>query len=1004
MKTEKRKSLQGSVLFTVVCVMALLIIFLTGTLALASASSNRAHKSYSSSQASYTARAAIESFTLAMERKPELPAAIENMGTDPLYPQVVINNPSLGKIGCYDDSGNWHDNVIEISPVESTNKQYIFTDANRDGKEEWVEVTAVKVTATCRVGKEEETVSAYIRKMPAGSSKTEPGGLEGLHEVGGNAFPNGGKLYGGFGLGISKDNSGIYRLHNALEARTKITFINGSLVHATGSAKFLVEKPTDIGAAKPYSQTVIMGNVWLENSNFMFVDYDMDKDYTTKEIPYLYIDGTLVGDSGIELIKGIEDQNKPRGPFNVFMGTFHQSAVVEQVADLGGADLYLMDDYQEDEYYTVLHTKDRDVAAEELPYPDDPENPANPKDVIDRYVKVKKGDNYLGSKDQSCKLYTWSSNVVNKSDFTNLTQGGNVYCKGNLTLQNVNISGNVRVAGDCTIKKNVTINGDLVVGGTLTLDGGSVDWSKVYCDDVVGDGATREEDVLQDGFEEHIDEVQSGYTSIHNFAYDNTPLPEEMYEYRHSFKSGETGWRTHIKYPGDDELGTDLGWDNATDYTDGILNSEYAIYAIADDYLDKVDCVGKKYGFERPYYLTSAEGFDTSRVIFSAQTIYKADPDDPSMPYVDETGNYVQVDDEYSYYKVDGEGNILNEVSKETATRTYYTKIGDSKIYSKAEAYGRKTLNNSKAVSEYPYEIYPSNMTREKIYGTDTDSGFEAAKGETKIIKNIEEMRKDLNMDEKSGDYKPEIYRTCVPKEYCLNAKDDDDTTENDLPYAFNTDGTKNMKSGVWNKAGDAIIKSCIIGYPKDYEVDGKRPYFNIPQNSSIKIESSNTVWVVLRKVHMAEETQIICDIKKGGKVCFLLDDDLIIRKGIIRPTTFTNGCDVDATKEWSVEYYGAPGSSINCEINATLVGTFMCPETTFSSQVAGYWSCNYTDEYGNTSSRAAAIVGSALFGKIPAATNDFAVLNSGGNGASDDKVVVNTVFGVYQIDYFMGV
>ena len=59
MKTEKNNKLRGTVLFTVVAVMALLIIFLTGTLALATASSNRAHKSYSSSQASYTAKTAI---------------------------------------------------------------------------------------------------------------------------------------------------------------------------------------------------------------------------------------------------------------------------------------------------------------------------------------------------------------------------------------------------------------------------------------------------------------------------------------------------------------------------------------------------------------------------------------------------------------------------------------------------------------------------------------------------------------------------------------------------------------------------------------------------------------------------------------------------------------------------------------------------------------------------------------------------------------------------------
>ena len=83
MKTENKKTLRGSVLFTVVCVMALLVIFLTGTLALASASNNRAHKSYASSQASYTAKAAITSFTEAMQRDEGIVAAVQNM-TGPL--------------------------------------------------------------------------------------------------------------------------------------------------------------------------------------------------------------------------------------------------------------------------------------------------------------------------------------------------------------------------------------------------------------------------------------------------------------------------------------------------------------------------------------------------------------------------------------------------------------------------------------------------------------------------------------------------------------------------------------------------------------------------------------------------------------------------------------------------------------------------------------------------------------------------------------------------------
>ena len=84
--TEKRKTVRGSVLFTTVSVMALLIIFLSGALALASSANNRAHKSYSSSQASYNARAAIDSFMQAMQSDAGVAAAVHDMDANGLQP------------------------------------------------------------------------------------------------------------------------------------------------------------------------------------------------------------------------------------------------------------------------------------------------------------------------------------------------------------------------------------------------------------------------------------------------------------------------------------------------------------------------------------------------------------------------------------------------------------------------------------------------------------------------------------------------------------------------------------------------------------------------------------------------------------------------------------------------------------------------------------------------------------------------------------------------------
>lgn len=1013
MKTEKRKTLQGSVLFTVVCVMALLIIFLTGTLALASASSNRAHKSYSSSQASYTARAAIETFTLAMEREPGLPAAIENMGDDPLYPEVVINDPTLGQVGVYidDGSGNmvWTPNVIEIVPVQSETPKYIFTDANKDGKYEWVEVTKVRITATCRVGKEEETVSAYISKMPSGSSKSEPGGLEGLQEVGGNAFENGGYFTGGLGIGIAKDDSGIYALHNATDIETKITFINGSVVAGTGSFEVHVKAP-DGDDTTPYSQTVITGNLWLNNNVAFYVDYDMKQDYTQKEIPYLYIDGTLVHSSSLQLVQGGKDGHGS-GPFNIFMGTYNQLACGDNPANFGNADLYLMDTYhageEDEDYYKVLHCK-RTFSAEELPEDFDPADYSD----IDGYVKVKKGDNYLGSYNQSCVLYDWTSMVANKTnDPQNVSRGGNVYCNGNLTLEKVSIAGDVRVEGDCMVKRGVSIGGDLVVGGTLTIyDGGGAaekksdfnNWSHVYCDSVIIEGKDLGGKELLPDYEKHND-VRNGYKDVYNYVYENDPLPSDMYEYRKAAQSEAAGWKHAIEIPG--EGLRILGWGN--EMTDGIKNEDYAIYAIKDEFLGDYEFVDGAYGFNPPYYLTNAEGFPTERVIFSSKSIYKADPNDESTLYVDETGNYVQIDNEKSYYRVDDEGNILEEVSEKTATRPYYTKKGDSRPVTINEAYGIAGDENYHPVEDYSNgDIYPSKMTRKAIYGDVKPSGeFEQAKAETKIIKNIYEMRKDLNFDE-DGNYKPEVYHTKVPKEFCLNAKDESDNTEDKLPYAFNNDGSKNLGSGVWNKDGDTIVRSCIIGYDSSLDSDLADKLFLI--NDQIKITSNDVVWVVLRNVNFdalgGHHGDILCDTEKG-KVCFLIDGTLkCTQMGVIRNKDYYNGCTVKVDQTWGIEYYGKENSEIIMIDPSTLVGTFLCPLTTFESNVAGLWEVNYEDAYGDTRKVKSPIVGSAMFKKVNKGKNEFAILNSGASSGKKKTPVVNTVFGVYQIDYFMGV
>ena len=1048
MKTENKKTLRGSVLFTVVCVMALLIIFLTGTLALASASSNRAHKSYSSSQASYTARAAIDTFVQSMERNPGIPAAIEDMGEAPLEVEMEISDRTLGVLGYYDKDHKWQENKIVITPVADSDG-YIFSDITPDGVDnpEWIKVTAVKVTATCRVGREEETVSAYIQKSGSSHSEVTPGGLDGLQEVGANAFPNGGYITGGFGLGISKDASGLFPAHNQTTIETKLSFINGSMVSGTSDFVINVKTPTDKDAKKerPYSQTVIMGNLYIKDgSAFIRTDYTMQSDYTQKDIPYLYIDGAVAGDGGsMNLVTdaGSKVDGKGKAPFNVFIGTLDCTKGKDNGNEikLAGADLYLMDS-PSSEKYRVMYAE-RNYALEETFYElDDFGNikldaegnpiPADKRLQADQDKDVKnitKGENYFGTAKGKSLLYDWTSSYVHKAESQHKSTGGNIYSMGNLTLQNAQISGDVRVDKDCHIKNGVKIEGDLVVKGHLYFDGGSLDdiTGTIYCDNVHNVASEKEADQLKPGYQEHVNELVDGYTEIPNAIFDNDEVPESSYEIRKARQDASyigpdgNNWYWGIQYPPDTTDVTVFPWG------DPRCTADYSIYVIGDQWFES-----------KPYYATKNDGtVDYDKIVESAKSIYKVNPSDPSE-ILD-----VETDEEMSYYKLREDGSIGDAADKSDAIRTFYTDPSGA-VVSKADAFEKVTVGTASPYTGCPKApAYPLSMTREAIYGYFDESGQFQVNGTTKLIKNIYEVREDLNMDQ-NGEYKKDVYFDHVPKKFSLNASNDayiddpkaegyngnDPAYADKLPYAYLPNGHKNddnistedknlyktedadspYKIKPWN--GGKIVQSCIIGNPD-------RTSFEIEKKTDCNIVGSGEgIWIVLRNIHTEADgdNDFFCDTSKG-KVCFLIDGSITFNNSVIVPTVtgggvneYKEGCLVTPDSTWNIEYYGKPGSSINLGNGggSTLVGTFMCPETSFSGKVAGKWGCNYRGAYtaeGSEEYKKSPIVGSALFKNITEAQNDFAVLNSGGGGASKDTKKAVTALGTSEISYFMG-
>jgi len=1008
MKTENRKTLRGSVLFTVICVMALLIIFLTGTLALASASSNRAHKSYASSQASYTARAAIDAFVQSMERKPGIPAAIEDMGSDPLDVEMKINDPSLGVIGSYYE-GVWREGKIIIEPVANSDS-YMYTDLGDGNGARWVAVNAVKVTATCRVGREEETASAYIRKTAGTHNEQSPGGLDGLQEVGGNSFGNGGLITGGFGLGISKDATGLYLAHNQTTIETKSTFINGHLVIGTSSFEINIKNPVSESGVKlmPNSKTAIMGSVFVHHTKALVnLDYEMTSDYSQKDIPYLYIDQTIAGDAGLEIGRVRKNNayanQKGKAPFNVFIGTLNCTKTINDI-QIGGADLYLLDEYTPSEKYTVMFADDRSYSADELAS----EDPS--RSTTGDITGIVKGDNYFGKSSSSAVLYDWESSFIHKTDSQHKSTGGNLYCMGNLTLQNCTVNGEVRVNGNCTVKGGVTIKGDLIVKGDLSFeDNGKPDsvGGTIYCDRIHGVGNSAVSNVVKEGYIEHVDELVPGYVEIPNAVYDNTEVEDA--ELCDVAQDPLSEYKLAYDYAGKHVV-IEWGTTQASIAQDAISNNGGKIYATESNIYSK-----------KPYYQTTYDGdVDKTKIVTKDKVAYKVDPND-----TDSIRDEVAEGD-YTYYRMkeDGSISISDEVPEDVAISTYYTAVGDPNTVVPASV-----ACDSVDTTIYPAytgsgkePAYPTTMTREAIYGKeDPDSHeFIPADSKTKLVKNIVEVRKELNMD-KNGDYDENVYHNHVPKKFCTNASDDtfiDDPNDplyntaenkanrNKLPYAYNDDGTPNTSSGVWS--GGEIIRSCIIGNPPGSTKTTFTP------NGSVKIKGSGEgIWIVLKNVKTETKDNIdfLCDTS-AGKVCFLVDGRLDISKTDIRPTVtgggvqaYTSGCKVTPKSNWGIEYYGAEGSSIDMTQNeCTLVGTFMCPNTTFSNKVEGKTPCTYVDEYGNERTNVKSpIVGSALFNKITEAQNCFGVLNSGGAGATNNTKNINTALGTYEISYFTG-
>lgn len=476
MKTEKSRKLRGSVLFTVVFVMSILIVLLFATLSLAVASNNRAHVNYTSTQAGITARTITDSAITALGGDKTVNAdyklAIASLNKAN-YDNFIKENPNtpfkyeafadysdgdadsrLKSMGYYKTGDTKHAGKIDIEYVG----QRPYYD---DGQDEWVYRDVLKFTSEVELGGVTKSSTAYVMKHAQGASVNNRTGGAGFVSAATASLDNRTNVYGGTYINVPNGSDaqklpsnyydGTYTGFKDVRVYNRDTDDNHSTYKPDGTwieadayicDNLSIEQMDGFVYPSLGTGVTILGDLKMVDEKSKFgieplftVANDVELDF--KEIPYFFVNGKLQYVCGGHIAGG------KNMPLNIFCGTF----------DSRGGQPY--------ELYA------------------------------DIFCMNENGESYF-VKGNATTLYKWSGSWTSEYEPTTKKTSGNIYSKGSVYLEDVSIEGDVRVEGDCYIKGTVKVGGDLIVGGSVFAQGATLTTKDnvIYTDSASGGTGT----------------------------------------------------------------------------------------------------------------------------------------------------------------------------------------------------------------------------------------------------------------------------------------------------------------------------------------------------------------------------------------------------------------------------------------------------------------------------------------------------------------------------------
>lgn len=884
MKNEKNRKLHGSVLLTVVVVMSLLIVFLFGTLTLATAANNRAHVNYSSSQTGITSRMVAQSAVEAMDASLAYRQVIGNIKSTsaPVSVNVTVGNATSFNSGALGD----------IAPVQV---EYAGTKRVYDYDEKkWKDNIMLKFTSSVTMGGVESKSSAYVVKLQATNTPPGKGKGAGFVTTAGATFNCQTSLYGGAYImlpDMNGTNAADYNYYvpktdgsipkpNFTDTPTKFeqqgavaeanVYVNNNVEIGNWSGFIFPDKGTGITVwgDLTYSQNVNDSKKceFSANSN---IDYSNLK---FNEIPYLYVDGKIKYGKAFKAGDTI-NPSTPSFPFNVFCGSFEHIAGEEDAHNFTcAANIYCMDPNVESSFVSL----------------------------------------------NSSKLFSWTNSVINQA-VSSIAQPnkGSIFSKGHLRLKNFEINGDVSCEGNCTIEGNkVVIHGNLYVGEKLTVNG------ELYVDGEIICKTCENEDKIKKGeptLSEKKTTIKSGYERINTYSHvgkanavkvENKEIPYLVLDpsnYIHYNEDGVSDGYMDIfgNYIGSDPTIRVYKWrtDLSYEQISGIIASRDSAAQMVNDNLTNPDFDIKQCW--RDYYDAAAalvnpdqndwfadtdypDGKTTYRVKSyynkdnPTEQYYGTDPTSEEFSYYDpETGVEVSNDEPY---KTLPEWNILTNAyydsNKTTELDYVYFTTTDHQIVPEAEAV---------KVTDY----YPNYAEREVLLGleqVDTPDGKgKIETSETQVIKTLKDVSEKVqNPYESKG--LPTIYESSYKglTEYNLSTE---------LQAFMGATGSTYIKSVKGPNASDPYVIET-----QTEEKDNK----GICINSSCKLTgaygdgshdivikpNSKDILIVFDGFTINAGCNVYIDDSMGGNVTFFIEKDTDLKfagQSVLATTSYMN-------------------------------------------------------------------------------------------------------------------